>query len=77
MTPIYRFYYVAILFLAIGSISHLIIAQINSAPRDYPEWLNSSWFTLLAYYLPLAIGATIGLIVTWRYWSWLIREYHR
>lgn len=29
---------------------------------------------LLLYYVSPAIGLTVGLGVTWRYWSWLIAE---
>lgn len=74
MSPIYRYYYVAIFFLVIGYITHLLAARVILIPKSFSEWLTSPWFLLLAYHLPLAIGVTIGLIITWRYWSWLVHH---
>lgn len=77
MEPLYRYYYVAIFFLAIGYITHLLLANISLTSGDFPAWLASPWLPLLGYYLPLAIGVTIGLVVTWRYWSWLVTGYNK
>lgn len=77
MYPYYRYYYVANLFIIIGTISHVVIARAALSSQGFPIWLVSSWFILLAHYFPMAIGVTIGLFVTWRYWSWLITEYTR
>ena len=70
----FRYYYIALFFLIIGYLTHVVIARVSLTPEEFPSWLNSSWFQLLAYHLPLSIGVTIGLIVTWGYWSWLITE---
>ena len=77
MAPYYRYFYVANTFIIIGSISHMIMARVALSPQDFPSWLLAPWFLLLGYYGPLTIGVTIGIVVTWRYWSWLIREYVR
>ena len=69
MTPRYRYYYVAIAFLTVGLLSYLAAIQIGAS-----RFLWMSWISLLTYHLPLAIGATIGLVVTWRYWSWLLQD---
>jgi hypothetical protein len=74
MPPIYRYYYVAIFFLSIGFLYHLLAARFHSVPESFPHWFSSSWFLLLVHYLPLAVGVTIGLYVTWRYWSWLVTK---
>jgi hypothetical protein len=74
MPESFRYYYIALFFLTIGYLTHVVIARVSFTPEDFPSWLNSSWFQLLAYHLPLSIGVTIGLIVTWCYWSWLITE---
>jgi hypothetical protein len=74
MAPLYRYYYVAQLFMGLSYIIHLLVVRINFAPENFPNWLISPWFLLLAYQLPLTIAATLGLIVTWRYWSWLVIE---
>jgi hypothetical protein len=47
---------------------------VNLMPANIQDWFSSSWFLLLAYYLPVTIGVTIGLVITWRYWSWLVAE---
>ncbi len=71
MPPFYRYYYVAALLGLIGLITQVVEARALT-PATVPEWLTSAGFILLMHHLPLAIGATIGLIVSWRYWSWLI-----
>lgn len=77
MSPRYRYYYVALLFLAIGYGTHILVARVSFTPQDFPAWLVSPWFLLLAYYLPLAVGVSIGLAITWLYWSWLVTERHK
>lgn len=73
MRPLYRYYYVAFGLVLISFITHLIEARVTLTP-DWPEWFIAPWFQLLAFHLPLAISLTIGLFVTWRYWSWLVTE---
>ncbi len=70
----YRYYYVALLFLAIGYVAHLLVVRVNITPESFPHWLASPWFLLFAHYLPLTVGVTLGLIITWHYWSWLVME---
>ncbi len=74
MAPLYRYYYLAILFLAIGSIAHLFVVRATLTVEQSQVWYVAPWFLFLAYHLPLAIGVTIGLVIAWRYWSWLITE---
>lgn len=74
MRPLYRYYYTALIFLAIGYLAHLAAAQAVLAPESMPTWVLAPWFLLLAHHLPLTIGVTIGFIITWRYWSWLVTE---
>jgi hypothetical protein len=75
MSPLYRYYYLAlILALISAAVQILVVRQTSSTPTDIPLWVTSAWFILLAYHLPLAIAVTIGIYVTWHYWSWLITE---
>lgn len=74
MRPQYRYYYVALVFLLVGWIAQLLVIAADLMPTTLQTWLHSSWFVLLVYYVPVAIGVTIGLVVTWRYWSWLVVE---
>jgi hypothetical protein len=69
MIPRYRYYYVAIAFITVGLFSYLAAIQIGESP-----FLRMTWIPLLTYHLPLAVGVTIGLAVTWWYWSWLLKD---
>jgi len=61
-----------LIFLAF--ISHLVRDSVIVAPEQGPALLNSNWFYLLTFYLPMALAVTIALIVAWRYWSWILKE---
>ena len=73
----YRYYYVAVVFLAVAYLTQLLVSRAISAPEKFPNWLTSSWFALLAHHLPLTIGVSIGLVITWHYWSWLITQHQK
>ncbi len=72
MSPLYRYYYIALIFLGIACVTNLLAASANLIFVNPSDWLNSPWVLLLAHYIPMTIGLTIGLVITWRYWSWLI-----
>ncbi|HSR33927.1 MAG TPA: hypothetical protein VLY63_25450 [Anaerolineae bacterium] len=75
LKPYYKGYYVAACSVGLTLVTRLIRATVFWAPQDtIPSVLNSSLFYLLAYHLPLAIGLSLGLVITWRYWSWLLKE---
>lgn len=74
MAPLYHYYYLAIGLVAFGAFIHLIVARATLSPGLFPDWLHTPGFLLLTYYAPLAVGLTIALVVTWRYWSWLLKE---
>ncbi len=75
MAPMYRFYYVAIAFLSVSALAQMLAIHASLAPPDVPAWLTSPWVMLIAYHLSMTIGVTIGLVISWHYWSWLV--YHR
>ncbi len=77
MRPYYRGYYLGSGFIVIGVLVHLIIAGANLEPTNQPTFVAQSWFLFWAYHLPLTIGVTINLIITWLYWGWLVTEYNR
>lgn len=60
--PYYRWFYVATGFMVVSIVSRLMYV-------GYPDER-----IVLAYTTTFAIGATLGLIVAWRYWSWLFGE---
>jgi hypothetical protein len=74
MLPHYRWFWVGIGFLGIALISQLLRISVSLAGQTSFRWSNSHLFYLVTYHLPMAVGVTIGLAVTWRYWSWLLTE---
>jgi hypothetical protein len=67
--PYYRWYYGAAVLLGFAKIVHIIVLQ--------PPLAASPNVTILGMVLHdgfQALGLTIGLIVTWYYWSWLLAE---
>jgi hypothetical protein len=74
MLPYYRWFWVGIGFQGIALISQLLRISVSLTGQT-GYWLsNNPPFYLVTYHLPMAIGVTIGLVVTWRYWSWLLTE---
>lgn len=74
MAPIYRYYYLSLALVTIGWITHLLVSGVNPTSNSGTAWMLAPWFLFLAYHLPLASGVTLALVITWRYWSWLITE---
>ncbi len=75
MRPYYQGYYIAIGLVIIAFVTRSIRVSVFWAPPDMiPAVLNDPIFYLCAYHLPLALGLSLGLIITWRYWSWLLKE---
>jgi hypothetical protein len=75
MRPFYRGYYLAVCLVGVALVVRLIRVTVFWAPVDaIPSVLNSPILYLLLYHLPLAIGLSLGLVITWHYWSWLLKE---
>ncbi len=76
MAPYYRGYYVAAGLVGVAALARLLATSVLGASLNQPDiaWLNDPLFLLLAYHLPLALALTLSLGITWRYWSWLLRE---
>jgi len=72
--PIYRGFYVGVVCLIAAFLIRFLRVSALLAPPEGPTFLNDDRFFLLAYHLPLFLGLTVSLVVTWRYWSWLLRE---
>jgi hypothetical protein len=74
MAPYYRWLWVGLGFLGIALIAQFLRIGVLLAKQASTLWLDTPAFYLITYHLPMAIGITISLIVTWRYWSWLLTE---
>ncbi len=71
----YPLLYVAAALVGLALMARLVrIGYLE--PDQCPQWLldPDSIFYLLLYHVPMAIGVTIGIIVTWRNWKWLLKE---
>lgn len=86
MPPFYKWFYSAQVFAGIAGLAHLIQASTylaqssgSAVPPGGFRFLHPSSleFTLIFYHIPLAISVTIGLFVTWKYWSWVITDRKR
>ena len=75
MRPYYRGYYVAIALVGLALVVRFVrVSTFWAPPRTIASVLNDPVFYLLLYHLPLALGLCVGLGITWRYWSWLLKE---
>jgi len=74
LPPYYRGLYVAMCLVGIAFVSHLLRDSIILTREQGPPLLNDAWFYLLAHYLPLVLAITLAVGVSWRYWSWLLKE---
>jgi hypothetical protein len=74
MRGYYRGFYVSAIFLLVSLIAYLLKTSVLLASEGAPALLNSDLFYLLTYYLPLAIGTSVSLAITLRYWDWLLKE---
>jgi hypothetical protein len=75
MRAYYRGYYAAAGCLGLALVVRFIRASVFWAPPEtISTALNAPLFYLLLYHLPLALGLSVGLAITWHYWSWLLKE---
>ena len=74
MRGYYRGFYVSAIFLLVSLIAYFLKTSVLLASEQAPALLNNDWFYLLTYYLPLAVGTSVSLAITLRYWDWLFKE---
>jgi len=74
MRGYYRGFYVSAIFLLVSLVAYFLKTSVLLASEQAPALLNNDLFYLLTYYLPLAMGTSIGLAITLRYWNWLFKE---
>jgi hypothetical protein len=68
--PYYVGFFAAAGFVAVGITARLIHLSGGVLGINLEE--NLLW--LLIYDVSLAAGVTLGLVIAWRYWSWLLAE---
>jgi hypothetical protein len=67
--PLYRGFYVAIALMFFPLVVRLLAIGLAEEARND---LGGNSVEALVYDLPLALGITLGVIVAWRYWGWLV-----
>ena len=74
MPPYYRWFWIGMGFLGIALIAQLVRISVSLTEQASHWLLSNSFFYLVTYHLPMALGVTIGLVIAWRYWGWLLTE---
>lgn len=74
MTDHYRWFWVANLFVGLATMSQIMRGSAALAPQRAPPILLESWFALVSFHIPLAIGVTLDLVLVWYYWRWILKE---
>jgi hypothetical protein len=74
MPDYYRGFYISQLLVVIALVSYFLRASVRLSPQGVNPTFGNPLFYSLTYHLPLTLGATIALVITWRYWGWLLRE---
>jgi len=74
MNAVYKWYYLAEGLGIIAVLAHLWQASAILSSPSAPSVALSPAFILFLHHLPMAAAVTIGLVVTWKYWRWLIIE---
>ncbi|MBW4436527.1 MAG: hypothetical protein KME04_05300 [Pleurocapsa minor GSE-CHR-MK-17-07R] len=69
--PLYTGFYVAAALLFLTAGLHVANAFLNFT--NVTEQVDNPFWVVLFNGLP-ALGVTIGLVLAWRYWSWLLAE---
>jgi hypothetical protein len=76
MQRFYRGYYVAAVCTGVALLVRFVRASVFWAPAEtIPPLLSDAAFYLFFYHLPLAVGMSLSLAITWYYWNWLLKEH--
>ena len=67
-------FWVASGLLALAAISQAVRTTATLAPDRALPILLDPWVPLVTFHLPLAIGATIDVVLVWYYWGWIVKE---
>lgn len=65
--PLYRGFYVAMLLLGFP-----LVVRLLAIGLDDGDGLGGGTSEALLHDLPLALALTIAVVITWRYWGWLV-----
>jgi len=74
MADYHRWFQVANGFVTLAAMSQIVRGIAALAPQFALPVLLESWFALVSFYIPLAIGVTLDLVLVLYYWGWTLRE---
>ena len=75
MRRFYKGYYAAMAGVGLALVVRFVRVSVFWAPAaTISSALNDPIFYLLLYHVPLALSLSLGLVITWHYWSWLLKE---
>jgi len=84
MPAFYKWFYLAQILAGQAAVAHLVQASAYLARSSISLPPPSSFlsptsleFTLIFHHVPLTISVAIGLLITWKYWSWVITDRKR
>ncbi|MBN1978041.1 MAG: hypothetical protein JW918_11635 [Anaerolineae bacterium] len=69
----YRWFSLASGLVAVAATSQIIRATADLA-CEAPTFLGEPWFARLSFYVPLAAGGALALVLVWYYWGWILKE---
>lgn len=72
MPSYHRWFTVGGGFMALAMSASILRAAAHLSCKEEVAFLTSPQFGLFLVHVPLFIGVTISVVVTWRYWSWLL-----
>ena len=72
MHPYYQGYDVGNALIIVATLSYIF--QCNAALAQQPASILSFTFVLTTFYIPLALGVIINMIVAIIYWGWLFLQ---
>ena len=74
MADYHRWFVVANGFITLAAVIQMVRGTAALAPERAPPILLEPWFALICFYIPLAVGVTIALVLMWYYWGWILME---
>ena len=74
MADYHRWFQVANGFVALAAMSQIVRGIAVLAPDVAYPILLESWFALVSFYIPLAVGVSLDLVLVWYYWGWILKE---
>lgn len=72
MHPYYRHFVIGEGFVGLATVVQIMRTAAYLSHMPEVAFLLSPVFSVFAFHLPFLIGIVIGILIAWRYWSWLL-----